>query len=362
MAKQKLTNDDFCRAAKRLRCEVAAIKAFGEVESKRAAFDDNGFPTILFERHKFYEYARNRKELFQRHPDLCNPVPGGYGKYADQKPKFDRAFALDPEAAMMACSWGMFQVMGFNWRDLGYASIDAFVDLMKSGEAAHLESFVRYIMVNHLADELRALDWDTLALRYNGPDYRKNRYHIKLPAAYKKFAAENIDCSQVSAAVPAEKPTQKPTNVSDNPPGELIPGENSAEQNTNTAQPPNPQSVVVEKEPDKPKGFFATLLAKITAAIGAIGGADKATAYAKDAQSLGVSSDIWSVVFYMIVGVLVIWIFKELFDFFVWPSIQRWRTNTLVTANSTENNTVMLARKEDLEKYEAEGWIVVRRG
>lgn len=237
MSKPRLTNDDFCRAAKRLKCEVASIKAFGEVESKREAFDANGFPTILFERHKFYKYATNRKEWAKEHPDICNPVAGGYGTYASQKPKFDKAFALDPHAAMMSCSWGMFQVMGFNWKDLGYASVDDFVDQMKSGEAAHLDSFVRYILVNHLDDELRAKDWNTLALRYNGSDYKKNNYHVKLPAAYKKFAKEDIDCSQVPAAASPQQakpktdpakpatddPTEQPPDTIETPPSGMPP-------------------------------------------------------------------------------------------------------------------------------------------
>jgi hypothetical protein len=235
---KKLTNNDFCKAAKRLKCEVASIKAFGEVESKRAAFDKNGFPTILFERHKFYKYATNRKEWAKSDPDICNPVAGGYGSYASQKPKFDRAFKLDPHAAMMACSWGMFQVMGFNWKELGYKSVDDFVDQMKSGEAAHLDSFVRYILVNHLDDELRARDWNTLALRYNGSDYRKNNYHVKLPAAYKKFAKENIDCS-TSAAGPETEPAQAVT--------ENVGGDPAVTDPHSTAQPPTSTVSIFER-------------------------------------------------------------------------------------------------------------------
>jgi hypothetical protein len=214
VAKPKLKDKDFCRSAARLRCEVAAIKAVAQVESKRDAFDEHGFPTILFERHKFYKYAKNRKALAKTHPDICNAKPGGYGKYAEQKPKFDRAFALDQEAAMMACSWGMFQVMGFNWKDLGYESVGEFVNQMKSGEPAQLEAFVRYVEANHLADELRSHDWNTFALRYNGEDYRKNNYHIKLPAAYKEFKKQDIDCTKVLADDPpvSDRETEESAN------------------------------------------------------------------------------------------------------------------------------------------------------
>ena len=109
MSKPKLTNDDFCQAAKRLRCEVPSIKAVADTESKGEGFYADGFPVILFERHIFRKYTDGR--FSANHPELSGPQ-GNYGKAgANQRRKFSAAFALDPVAAMKACSWGKFQIM-----------------------------------------------------------------------------------------------------------------------------------------------------------------------------------------------------------------------------------------------------------
>jgi hypothetical protein len=189
MAKAKLTIEDFENQAKVLRVETAVIRAVAEVESKRAGFDSQDRVTILFERHKFYKYTRYRKDFFRQYPDICNPNPGGYGKTSDQYPKFSRAFDLDQEPAMMACSWGAFQEMGFNYDDLGFSSVGEMVDKMKESEAAQLEIFVRSVRAKGLVDELRRKDWKSFAFGYNGPAYRKNRYDEKMAAAYQRLKA-----------------------------------------------------------------------------------------------------------------------------------------------------------------------------
>ncbi|HKX84575.1 MAG TPA: N-acetylmuramidase family protein [Pyrinomonadaceae bacterium] len=207
MAKPKLTNDDFCRAAKRLRCDVAAIKAVAEVESRGEGFYSDGFPVILFERHKFRKYTGGRYN--ETHPQISGPA-GGYGSAGqNQRNKFNLAFKLDPEAAMKSCSWGKFQIMGFNHRAAGFATVGEFVDAMKESEGRQLEAFVTFIIHEHLDDELRGRKWSELAFAYNGPGYEKNEYDSKMAAAYKRFAKEEIDCSQVSAVVPSTSPSEQ---------------------------------------------------------------------------------------------------------------------------------------------------------
>lgn len=206
MAKPKLTNDDFCRAAKTLRCEVADIKTVADVESKGKGFYANGFPVILFERHKFREFTDGVYN--HTHPHLSGPA-GNYGEAGqNQINKFNEAFKLDPIAAMKSCSWGKFQIMGFNHKECGFATVGDFVDAMKESEGRHLDAFVGFVKSKHLADELRRHDWAGFAHGYNGADYKKNAYDTKMAAAYKRFAAEAVDCSQVSAATSAT-PTHK---------------------------------------------------------------------------------------------------------------------------------------------------------
>ncbi|MEZ5307158.1 MAG: N-acetylmuramidase domain-containing protein [Pyrinomonadaceae bacterium] len=195
MAKEKLSNTDYCRAAERLNCEVAAIKAVAIVESKGNGFDTQDRPKILFERHKFAKYTNGK--YVTSHPDICNWTPGGYGTAASQYDRYGRALILDAQAAMFSASWGKFQIMGFNFAICGYRSVQDFVDDMRLSEGAHLDAFVEYVVQNELADELRNKDWAGFAKGYNGPDYKINQYDTKMADAYKQCKTENIDCSKV---------------------------------------------------------------------------------------------------------------------------------------------------------------------
>jgi hypothetical protein len=193
MAKPKLTTRDFETAAKRLRCEVAAIRAVAEVESRGEGFYSDGFPVILFERHIFYKYCdRARRAVWTRqHPTICNPKAGGYGAAGqNQRNKFNLAFSLDPIAAMKSCSWGKFQIMGFNHEICGFETVGAFVDAMKESEGNHLMAFVEFVKSVGLAEELRSKDWARFARGYNGAGYKKNRYDEKMATFYAKFSKQ----------------------------------------------------------------------------------------------------------------------------------------------------------------------------
>lgn len=103
---------------------------------------------------------------------------------------FNDAFKRDSDAAMQATSWGMMQVMGFHWRELGFASVGAMVDYAKEGEANQVEIGVRFIKKSaRLYDALRTKDWATFAHYYNGPKYKVNRYDERLQQEYEKALA-----------------------------------------------------------------------------------------------------------------------------------------------------------------------------
>lgn len=215
MSDKKLTLAQIQAQAKSLGVEIAALRAVHEIEAKGAGFLASGEPVILFERHIFYrklremKYPNLAKLFFARRPDLCNPSGGGYGKTTEQHSRLKQAQALltqvlpllDPskscdkkiieqvrECALMACSWGIGQVMGMNWESLGYPSLQDFINDMYESEGKQLEAMCRFIKVNGLVDEMQRKDWVTFARVYNGADYRKNQYDIKLAKAYAKFA------------------------------------------------------------------------------------------------------------------------------------------------------------------------------
>lgn len=171
--------------ARSLGASLKQMAAFATVESAGSGFQDTGHPKILWERH--YMWKRLRIKI----PLVSDPVPGGYTNDADRDgvndswEKLMEGCKRDPVAAFESCSWGKFQIMGAHWKALGYVSVFEFAWSMRQTEMGHYEAFARFIRVNGLAPLLRqvsanAADNVPLVLRYNGKNYRKNVYHIKI--------------------------------------------------------------------------------------------------------------------------------------------------------------------------------------
>lgn len=184
-----LTHEDLQRAATALGVSVAAIKAVDEVESAGAGFDDLGRVKLLFEPHWFHKLSGGR--FADAHPALSvpswNPKSPSYRR--DQHQVLDEARALDDAAAVQACSWGRYQVMGFNWRLAGARSLAAFEAQMRSSEGDHLAAFVFFVRSSReMLTALQALNWAAFACRYNGPGYKANHYDTKLAAAYARHS------------------------------------------------------------------------------------------------------------------------------------------------------------------------------
>jgi hypothetical protein len=188
-----LTDADYEQAAGRLGCSVAAVKAVAEVESAGRGFLLDGRPTILYEAHIFdrltkgqFRGAVDRFGVSLSVPMWDRKLYGASG--AHQYLRLEDAMALDERAAVFATSWGMFQIMGFNFAALGYPDVDTFREVIEAKDTAaeQLEMFIQFILVNGLDDELRELRWTDFARGYNGPAYAANQYDIKMSAAYAK--------------------------------------------------------------------------------------------------------------------------------------------------------------------------------
>lgn len=192
LAARFLSEDDLIKAAKDLGVEVAVIKAVRDVEAKGTGFKDE-WPVILFERHIFWKqlkkHGKDPSELRHGNEDILSAKPGNYAGGIKEHGRLDRAKTIDIDAALESASWGMFQIMGFHWQQLGYSSVKQFVKHMHRSEGDHLSAFVKFIKSENLTSFLRIKDWAGFARRYNGKDYKKNKYDTKLASAYVKFSA-----------------------------------------------------------------------------------------------------------------------------------------------------------------------------
>ena len=184
----KLTDQDFADCAKDLDCNEAAIRAVVDVESAGGGFLSDGRPKILFEAKYFHKLTGGKYD--KSHPNISSPVWDKklYKGGAKEWDRLNEAAGLDRQAALRSASWGLFQIMGDNYKACGFTSVEDFVAAMERSEGEQLKAFAKFVRSSKLDDDLRSRNWATFAKGYNGPGYAKNKYDQKLAAAYSKHS------------------------------------------------------------------------------------------------------------------------------------------------------------------------------
>ena len=182
-----LSESDYLDIANQLGCKVAAVKAVADVESSGDAFFSNGKPKILYEAHIFSHLTNHKYD--QSNPSVSSRTwnrslyNGGSQEYA----RLEIAMTLDSSEALKSTSWGRFQIMGFNYSESGFTSVEAFVKAMFSSERKQLDAFVSFVKNKGLEKYLITLDWASFAKGYNGSQYEQNKYDVKLQKAFEKY-------------------------------------------------------------------------------------------------------------------------------------------------------------------------------
>lgn len=167
--KKRLSDFDYMLAGLRLGVEPAAIKAIAYIESNGVGFYDNGNVKIRFE-----------SQFLTRYQVAQKVVPNYFTT-------FSAAYAYNQESAILSTSFGIFQIMGFNYKAAGYSTVKGFYIAMDRSAIAQLNAFCGFIEKNDLAKYLRDKNWAAFAYRYNGAGYARNNYDTKLETFYNKF-------------------------------------------------------------------------------------------------------------------------------------------------------------------------------
>jgi hypothetical protein len=269
-AAKRLDDLDLPRLGARLGVGEDEIHAFLDVETRGHGFDAKGRPIILFEPHIFYRQLPKAARAKAVNAGLAYSRQGEKPYPADSYPRLIAAMKIDEDAALKSASWGLGQVLGVNYKDAGYPTVQQFVMAMMDDEEKQLEASVNFILANKLDDELRAHDWAGFAKGYNGSGYAKNRYDAKLADAFRKWSRiKDTPWQPVPVVVPVA-PTPEPAKP-DSP--QVVVGEQ-------VTVPPAAPVVVTEPVQDNPpaaptvvpkskKGWavLASILAAIAAAI-----------------------------------------------------------------------------------------------
>jgi hypothetical protein len=155
--------------------ELAILWAIIKSESDNKGFY-KGNPRILFERHKFTEalrkYGLSASKLAMQDPSIKDLIGKRayfkYGTLQRQQDRFKKAYRVHKEAAIEACSWGKYQILGSNWKVSGFEDVFAFHDAQFT-EEGQLLAFLGFLENNtRLMTALQNKDWKKIKRYYNG--------------------------------------------------------------------------------------------------------------------------------------------------------------------------------------------------
>lgn len=181
---QPLAAEEFAAVMDELKTDAAAVWSLLQVESGKAGYLADRRPQILFERAIFHKQTKGAYD--GAHPGVSAGSWGGYTGGAAEYGRLAEAHALDPNAALQSASWGIAQIMGFNFAAAGFGSVSEFVRAMCTSEGAQLRAFAQFLKNKGIAAALVAHDWERAARLYNGPAQVAD-YAARLGANYAKL-------------------------------------------------------------------------------------------------------------------------------------------------------------------------------
>jgi N-acetylmuramidase/Putative peptidoglycan binding domain len=186
-----LTQAGFVEATADLDVGDAELWAVIAVETSGCGFLADRRPKILFERHWFSSLSGGQFDA--EDPDISAPTAGGYGPSgAHQYDRLAAAMRLDREAALKSASWGLGQILGWNFGAAGFADVDSMVAAMVLSEDKQLKAMAGFIEATGMNGPLAAHQWSSFARRYNGPDYAAHNYDGQLADAFQRYSARGL--------------------------------------------------------------------------------------------------------------------------------------------------------------------------
>jgi hypothetical protein len=218
-----ISMDDLYAGAQKINVAPEALLAVRDVESLGYGFLGNGKAVILFEGHIFWNGLKKAgadpAKYQAGNEDVLQPsfVPGNPLYKKDQHARLEKAASLNipgvdvSSLAHRSASWGLFQIMGFHHARLNYPSVHDFCNAMNRSETDQFDIFLRFLQVENMLDDLRALRWANFARRYNGEKYAENRYDVRLATFYNKHLG--VESTGGEEGMPDDNESGRPFGV-----------------------------------------------------------------------------------------------------------------------------------------------------
>lgn len=181
--------------------EAACAVAVLLVESGGEGFGADGRPIIRFENHQFWKYwGKKNADVFHAHftynPSarwkdhrFCKkknaPWEDFHGNQKKEWRVLNFARKLDDSAALKSMSMGAPQIMGFNHKKIGYATVQDMFDFFSRDIRYHIFGLFDF-MNDVMVEALKKHDFTAFAKRYNGPG-QAAKYGAKIQEFYDAF-------------------------------------------------------------------------------------------------------------------------------------------------------------------------------
>lgn len=168
------------------------------------AIGERAEPLIRFEGHYFDRRLSGEARSSARALGLAHPRAGAVRNPRSQAARwalFERASAIDAQAAAASTSWGLGQVMGAHGRLLGYGDALGLAAAARTSISGQLGIVANFLKQGALGTILARGEVEVFARRYNGPNFRQNRYDEKITAALRRarmILGQSIPLSQSS--------------------------------------------------------------------------------------------------------------------------------------------------------------------
>jgi len=178
--------------------DINLLAAVIMVESAGSGYDLKGRLLIQFEPHWFvkihnqrsqdkYTYKLEGNRMLVYHKDKLI-LSNGVENQDREWEAFNTALKYDEYAAYQSTSYGMPQIMGFNYRLCEYDSAKAMFEAFRDkGEKEHVQAFLRFLNNAGLMKLIRDKEIGQFCYRYNGPAYKQNNYDRKILFYYDLF-------------------------------------------------------------------------------------------------------------------------------------------------------------------------------
>ncbi|HDZ04883.1 hypothetical protein LCGC14_0370480 [marine sediment metagenome] len=181
--------------------EPEMIQAVMEVESSgsgfftdwegeqriKIQFEPHWFVRLLNRKDRDAHYTRGKRGSYKVYVDGEFILENRVERQLEEWDAFIKACAVNFEIAHLSTSWGLGQVMGFNFKVAGFDSVMDMVDAFELNELEQARGMMNFISGNNLLRHLKSKRYDLFARGYNGKGYKMYNYDVRIKKAYERL-------------------------------------------------------------------------------------------------------------------------------------------------------------------------------